>query len=327
MRGPVTPMPPVVPPAVPAPGAARLWLLAVLLGALGLALTLAVVDRIHGREVEQTATVLWQVKQASQDAYLGAMHLRLGGEPASASPWQSAQGHVLLRQARTELAPILTQHGSPEQAQALLTTLDQLEQLWRDGRADRPEQELDARRLLHALAGQLDDLANRVQQHSAAQEQQLRQVRLLSLGLGALLFGGLTLGALRSDHRQRAAGLALAQSEAQMRSTLSAMAEGVFVCDAQGRVLDSNPAAVRLLGGAPNPARTVASWTTRASRCCSPMASPWRPRPAPSATPCAWASRSATASSASAGPGNPCTGSASMWNRCSSPARTVSTGR
>jgi hypothetical protein len=52
---------------------------------------------------EQTATVLWQVKQASQDAYLGAMHLRLAASRRSAS-WQGAQG-MLLRQARTELAP------------------------------------------------------------------------------------------------------------------------------------------------------------------------------------------------------------------------------
>ncbi|MCA6218641.1 response regulator [Ideonella sp. B7] len=245
MPGPVAPRP------SPTPGTARLWLLAVLLGALTLALTLAVVDRVHSREAARTAAILWQVKQSSQDAYLGAMHLRLGGDPAS--PWQRSQGRVLLRQTRTELGAILSQHSSPEQAQALLTTLDQLEQLWRDGRAGSPEQELDARRLLHELAGQLDALANRVEQQSTAREQQLQQVRLLTLGLGALLFGGLILGALRSDHRQREAGLALTQSEAQMRSTLSAMAEGVFVCDAQGRVLDSNPAAVRLLGSAAEP--------------------------------------------------------------------------
>jgi hypothetical protein len=54
-------------------------------------------------------------------------------------------------------------------------------------------------------------------------------VRLLSLGLGRPAVRRTDPGALRSDHRQRAAGLALAQSEAQMRSTLSAMAEGVFV--------------------------------------------------------------------------------------------------
>ena len=230
----------------------RRWLLATVLGALAVMLALLLLDRAAQGEVRRTADSLMRIKRATDDVYLGAMHLRLGG-PAD-SPWQQDQGRALLRQAREELNPLAELGQSTQEIRALQAIVEELLVIWSDGQSAQEGQELQARQLMHDLATRLDKLSDEIRHVDAERTGRLRQLGLMSVALAGLLFCGLSLGALRADQRRRAAGRALVQSESRMRSTLTAMAEGVFVCDAQGRVLDSNPAAVQLLGPMARPA-------------------------------------------------------------------------
>ncbi|KAB0584339.1 PAS domain-containing protein [Ideonella dechloratans] len=229
----------------------RRWLLAMVLGALAVMLTLLLLDRAEQSEARRTSDSLMRIKRATDDLYLGAMHLRLGGPPDS--PWQQDQGRALLGQAREELAPLVALTRSAQEIHALQAIIEELLAIWSDGQSAQEGQELQARQLMHDLTTRLDRLGDQVRAIDAERTGRLRQIGLLSVALAGLLFCGLCLGALRAEQRRRAAGRALVQSESRMRSTLTAMAEGVFVCDAQGRVLDSNPAAVQLLGPAARP--------------------------------------------------------------------------
>ena len=229
----------------------RRWLLATVLGAFAVMVTLLLLDRAQQEEAQRTANSLLHIKRATDDLYLGAMHLRLGGPQDS--PWQQEQGRALLRQAQEELAPLSALSRSPEEPRALKAIIEELLTIWNNGQSAQGDQELQARQLMHDLTTRLDALGAEVRKSDAERTLRLRQMGLLSVAMAGLLFCGLCLGALRADLRRREAGRALAQSESRMRSTLSAMAEGVFVCDAQGRVLDSNPAALQLLGPAAEP--------------------------------------------------------------------------
>ncbi|MCO5977330.1 response regulator [Ideonella oryzae] len=231
--------------------AGRRWLLATVLGAIAVMVTLLLLDRAQQNEAHRTTNSLLHIKRATDDLFLGAMHLRLGGAPDS--PWQQEQGRALLRQAQEELAPLSQLSHSTEETRALQAIVEELLTIWNSGQSAQADQELQARQLMHDLSTRLDTLSAEVRAADAERTLHLRQIGLLSVAVAGLLFCGLCLGALRAEQRRREAGRALVQSESRMRSTLSAMAEGVFVCDARGRVLDSNPAAVQLLGPAAEP--------------------------------------------------------------------------
>ena len=246
--------PPPIPASTPhdqATTIGRRWLLAAALGAIAVMLTLLLLDRAQQDEAHRTTNSLLHIKRATDDLFLGAMHLRLGGAPDS--PWQQEQGRALLRQAQEELAPLSQLSHSAEETRALQAIVEELLTIWNSGQSAQGDQELQARQLMHDLSTRLDRLSEQVRSIDAERTLRLRQIGLLSVAMAGLLFCGLCLGALRAEQRRREAGRALVQSESRMRSTLTAMAEGVFVCDSQGRVLDSNPAAVQLLGPAAQP--------------------------------------------------------------------------
>ena len=126
--------PPPIPASTPhdqATTIGRRWLLAAALGAIAVMLTLLLLDRAQQDEAHRTTNSLLHIKRATDDLFLGAMHLRLGGAPDS--PWQQEQGRALLRQAQEELAPLSQLSHSAEETRALQAIVEEL--LTKIGRA------------------------------------------------------------------------------------------------------------------------------------------------------------------------------------------------
>ncbi|WP_298232090.1 PAS domain-containing protein, partial [uncultured Azohydromonas sp.] len=225
--------------------ARRRWIVALALSALlpGGAITTAhLVQKV--RLEESTATLL-ALKQATTDLDEAFLHLQLGGE--AESPWQRPRGLALLTQAQATLRQVGAATGESARVREIDGTIDALRRGWNTlaGGTDAGQR---SRLLLHEMRSRLSALDAAVARHAQAVGRRMDTLFNLTLALAGLVLGAVCAVLVRSEHGRGLALAELARGEARLRSTFSALSEGVLVFDTRARVRDGNPASERLLG-------------------------------------------------------------------------------
>ncbi|MBP6902864.1 MAG: response regulator [Burkholderiaceae bacterium] len=209
---------------------------------------------LQARQAQQAQQLLQQLKFAGEDLHQGVLHLQLDGGPAS--PWRTEHGLVLLAQAGRELQAVAERVPEAGRAAAVAADIVALRQRWAPATAataatpatDRIAEDISARLALHDLAQRLAGLDADITRRSRDDGQRMQRLFDATVAAGVLLLLAVVGGMLHGERRRSLAHSRQLHSERRLRSTLSALAEGVLVCDEQSRVLDANPAAERLLG-------------------------------------------------------------------------------
>ena len=224
----------------------RGWIIATALSTLLVCSAVATAYSLQARRAAQSAVTSLALKQAANDVHEAFHHVTLSGHPDS--PWQRAQGEALLRRAADTLRRVAQTPGEVARVDALLGAVERLRAL--PATAEPPGDGLvQAQLALHEIHEQLAAIDTQVQAQDRADNQRLSQVFDATLVLSGLLLLGLWSAMLRAERARTQAGDALQASAERWRSTLSALAEAVITVDVDGRVVDCNAAARRLLGG------------------------------------------------------------------------------
>ena len=232
------------------PASSRPWLLATLLGAVVVVLALVLIDRQQSQRQAEFDRLQLRLQRATEDLHLGALHLRLGGD--ARTPWQRQTGQALIGQAESELLAVAREMGDSGAEQALRHSLQPLRGDW-GGERGSDSAELAARLGLHGASTHVASLEQGLHQRRQESADRARVAAALVLGLGAALAAALAVGALRSERRRDQLQEALRDETLRTRITLGALAEGVLVVAEDGRIVDGNAAAARLLGLAAQP--------------------------------------------------------------------------
>ncbi len=224
---------------------ARRWIVATL---LAVAFTGAAILAAHVAQLErnqETTVQMQQLMLARDDLHHGVLHLELGGP--SDSPWQTGVGIARLRQAAQAMQDLGEAAGLSASGIALRAQIEALSG-GLAGAARDERSRLPPRLLLHDLERRIDGFESTLREQGRSAEQRMANLFNATLVVAGLLLAGIGAGLLRTEQRRGRAQGQLARSDALQRITLSALTEGVLVCDRQGRVLDCNPAAAEILG-------------------------------------------------------------------------------
>ncbi len=223
----------------------RRWIVALALSALLLGGAITTAHLVQKVRLEETTATLLALKQTTADLDEAFLHLQLGGE--ADSPWQRPRGLALLAQAQATLQQVGTATGESARVREIDDTIEALRHGW-DTLADGANADLRSRLLLHEMRTRLSTLDAAVARHAQAVSRRMDTLFNATLALAGLVLGGVCAVLVRSEHGRGLALAELARGEARLRSTFSALSEGVLVFDTQARVRDGNPASERLLG-------------------------------------------------------------------------------
>ncbi len=185
-----------------------------------------------------------ELGRAGDDLSSGFLHLTLGQQPDSA--WQREQGLALLQQALQSYrrsAEALGPAGleTPDLRQQLDSFHVLLGQSIAAGPAPAPGQALALRLAMRRLTDSAVQMDRALRDEMERLQQRQGRAFAWGVGLALLLLLAVAGGVYQAD-RQRAA------ADAQMRSTLDALGEGVLLFDAEGWLQGGNRAAERILG-------------------------------------------------------------------------------
>ena len=224
----------------------RSWIIATALSTLLVCSAVATAYSLQARRAAQSAVTSLTLKQVANDVHEAFHHVTLAGQPGS--PWQRAQGEALLERAVQKLAGLSGAHPGTPQMDALRHAIDHLRELPPIDVA-RSEAVVRAQLALHDIHEQVNALDEAVQAQDRAENLRLSRVFDATLVLSGLLLLALWSAMLRAERARTRAGQALQASAELWGNTLSALAEPVITVDTEGRIVDCNAAARRLLAG------------------------------------------------------------------------------